>query len=176
MARQVHTRIQSTRGVYRPTVSNTITRPANTTAYAAGDLVANDTVAASVTPFVFSTASLFSQGAICIRGVKIVKNNTVNANATFKVHFFSGSITVTNGDNAAFSVVGTTNKWLGAITVTMSDSTAVHASLGVHDGYATVPIVGELDGLDLYALIEARAAYTPASGETFTLEALIEQA
>ncbi len=175
MARQVHTRLQSVRPVLRAIASNTIIRPAAHEAYAAGELVANHATAASVTPFIFPSASLFAGGAVAIRGVKIIKSNATNTLATFTVHFFSGAITVTNGDNAAFSVVGTTNKWLGAIAVDMTASTAVHASLGVHAAYPTVPVVGELDGNDLYALLEARAAYDPITLEEITLEVLVEQ-
>lgn len=153
--------------------SNTITRPADTTAYAVGDLVANSTTAGSVTPFSFAsvsdpTISSNTDGSAMVRidRVRFQTNNTSLTNASFRVHFYRASPTVTNGDNGA---------WLTAITsyVGAFDMTLDRAFSDGAQG-SGVPLVGSgtvitLPATTLYALVEARGAYTPASGQTFNL-------
>lgn len=149
--------------------SNTITRPADTTAYAVGDLVANSTTAGSVTPFSFANA-VRADGCVCeVTGVRLYKSSTSITNANFRVHFYRASVTPSNGDNGAW--LTSNAEYLGAFDVT----TDLVFSNGA-EGYG-IPRVGVLrkfmivTGTTLYALLEARGAYTPANAETFRLVA-----
>lgn len=146
-------------------ITESFTRPADTTAYASGDLVANSTTAASVVPLVFVGKYNYT----FIKRVKLAKSGTGTTNALFRVHLFDSSpTTITNGDNGALSTSGVAN-YLGAFDVTMSKA-FTDGACGIG-----IPLVGgEIEAYNYlnhntYALIEARGAYTPASGEIFTL-------
>lgn len=151
--------------VTRPTAN--FTRPADTTAYASGDLVANSTTAGSVTPMTLTVPN-FNQG-FRVRRFKLHKNGTSTTNAQFRVHLFvSPTITAANGDNGAFSTSAVAN-YIGSADVTIAqaftDGAAGFALPSTGTDMAAIPT----GAAAVYALLEARAAYTPASGEVFTL-------
>jgi hypothetical protein len=137
----------------------TFTRPADTTAYASGDLVANSTTAGSVVPLAF-TASQVANSSHQVRRVRIVKSGTSVTNASFRLHLYNASPTPANGDNGAWSTSQAAN-YLGAIDVTVDKAFTDGAA-----GQATTEINARGT---VYGLLEARGAYTPASAETFTV-------
>lgn len=147
----------------------TLTRPADTTAYESGDLVAISTTAGSVTPLQFDVSA---RGQGVIRRARITKSGTGVANCTLRLHLYTAAPTVANGDNAAWSSTQRAT-YLGAFDVAvdkaMSDGAAGHGAPLVGAEIAYGPSVSTL-----YGLLEARGAYTPASAETFlvTLENL----
>lgn len=156
-------------GGFIVTPSANFTRPADTTAYASGDLVANSTTAASVAAMQFSVARL-SGGSGMVRKVRLRKSGTTIANATFRLHLYSATpATIANGDNGAFSTSGAAT-YLGALDVVV-DRVFTDGAAG--NG---VPIAGMEVSFDLgagattiFGLLEARGAYTPASAEVFTV-------
>ncbi|MDQ4061175.1 MAG: hypothetical protein M3145_08750 [Pseudomonadota bacterium] len=144
--------------------SGSFTRPADTLAYASGDLVANSTVAGSVVPVPLAVA-LVTGGKGRIRRVRIRKSGTSVANASFRVHLWSVAPAVTGGDNAAFAANGAAN-YLGAVDVTVTQA----LNDGAFGAAATdIGFIAAGGSLNLYALVEARAAYTPVSAESFTV-------
>lgn len=150
------------------TVSASFARPANTTAYASGDLVANNETAGSVTALSLTFGGAGGISSSAIGRAKLAKTGTSTTNASFRVHLFSAAPTLTNGDNGAFSPDGVAD-YLGSFDVTIDQAFTDGAC-----GYGTprsgaAELLGNLPGGNVRALIEARAAYTPASGETFTL-------
>jgi hypothetical protein len=150
--------------IVNPTAS--FARPANTTAYASGQLVANSTAAGSVVSLSF-TAARVNGGGLLIRRAVIAKSSTSLTNAQFRLHIYTSSPTLANGDGAAWST--TRSGHVCDIDVTM-----VNAFTDGADG-AGVPNVGAdcnvqaNAGTAIFGLLEARAAYTPANGETFTV-------
>jgi hypothetical protein len=86
-------------------------RPANTTRYAIGNLVANDTVGASCVPLSYGFLPAYGGGGV-ISSVRVSKTGT--ALRTLRAHFFGrGTAPVaTNGDGAAFDVSDALT-WLG---------------------------------------------------------------
>lgn len=150
-------------------------RPADTTAYAAGDLIANSTTAGSVLPLTFVASRANDKAAGILRG-RLTKSGVTVANAVFRAHFFKDSPTVTGGDNAALASNGALT-YLGSIDFDMSGASNEKSRL-FSDGVKAIaiPNVGQTilfephaASQNIYALLEARAAYVPASGETFTL-------
>lgn len=150
------------------------TRPADTTAYAAGDLCANSTTAGSVTPLTFSNAVRASADGVRIERARIRKSSTGLTNATFRLHLFESSPTLSVGDNAAFNssgVLGVNNAlaYLGSIAVTMqnsgSDGAIGHGVPLVGNG-----IVAQPSATTIYGLLEVTGAYTPTSGETIAVD------
>lgn len=157
-------------------VSASFVRPANTTAYTSGDLVANDTTAINVIPMPLS----IGRGGLRITQVRLEKDNTTATNSTFRVHFFESNPTVVNGDNGVLSY--NLSNYIGFVDMpTMTATTS--GCYGVrHSGEASSFQAGSASGLFgyasstyVYAIIEARAAYTPASGETLTLTVTAEK-
>lgn len=148
--------------------SASFSRPNNTTQYSAGDLVANSATAGSVTPLSIQVADVSGQ-PFTLRRCKLMTSGTVVTNGDFRIHLYEpGTITCANGDNGAYST-DSASRYIGAMDVTLSlDCTDGQVGFGV-------PVVGtEISGRlttsqFVNALIEAKAGYTPASGETFTL-------
>jgi len=148
-------------------------RPANTTAYASGDLVANSATAASVVGLYWATSSVSGQGTIS--RVRLYKSGPSATNANFRIHFYSAEPDVTNGDNGVFAI-DTARYHLGTVDCDMS-SGAHSGTVGLSEVFAitgglTFDITGGAGNRErrLYAFIEAQAAYTPASEETFIVE------
>lgn len=148
------------------TPSNNFTRPADTTTYASGDLVANSTTAGSVVPLSW-TAARVATGNFFIRRIRLTTSSTSVTLSNFRVHFYTTLPTVTNGDNGAW--LSPTSGWIGAMDVTVneafSDGAAGNGSPNIGSELGVALASGQL----IYGLIEARAAYVPTSGEVFTV-------
>lgn len=144
----------------------TTTRPNDTTAYAAADLLANSTTAGSVVPASASVAKATDQSFTILR-CRLKKSGTVITNAIFKVHCYRSSPTVTNGDNAAW--LSTESGYMGCFDVTI-DKAFSDASEGVGYPDKGTAIIGipTSGAATIYYLIEVRAAYTPIANEVFT--------
>ena len=159
------TQVQQTVGGKIVNIPASVTRPADTTAYAANDLVANSATAGSVVPLSWSVGR-YSGGSVCIRRGKLSKTATSTTNASFRLHLYTSSPTVTNGDNGVW--VSTESGYLGAIDITVDRAFSASAA-GIGVPVAGSEINAVLTGTTLYGLLEARGAYTPASGEMFTV-------
>jgi hypothetical protein len=153
--------------ISRPSAN--FTRPANTTAYALGDLVANSVTNTSVTAMSFTVARV-AAGSGMIRRCRIRKSGTSTSSAVFRLHLYNTTpSTITNGDNGVFSTSGV-DTYLGAFDVNVDRAFT--------DGAAGngVPITGNeinfklASGTTVVGFLEARAAYTPASAEVFTVD------
>lgn len=154
--------------------SSVLTRPANTTAYSAADLIANNTTAGSITvPSV--TIARTSGGNAKLNRLRLLTNKTSGMGSiNIAVELWSAAPTFTNGDNGAYAVATGAANYLGSTQFSFTQ---------VADGaYATAPIVdGPLaidlaSGTDIYWTAQTLSAFTPASGQTFTLIAEVEQA
>lgn len=155
-------------------ITASFTRPSDTTAYASGDLVANSTVAGSVVPIRLLGAARNIGGQGIINRLTLGKTGTTLTNAQFRVHFYLQSPTVSNGDNGAW--ISNAAGYLGSVDVTIDKAFSAGSQ-----GYSTITegnqitFTADANTKDIYALVEARGAYTPASGETFTLAVRVEQ-
>lgn len=162
--------------------SANFTRPADTTAYTAGDLVANSTTAGSVVPLTWTSVTPADSGPTGFRpfriaGVRLRKTKSDVANAQFRVHLFSTLPTFTSaGDNGAFATVVATGNagWLCSFDGTMVAKLVDGCSV-VCKASLDAPIPMLFGAATVYGLIEALAAYTPASAEVFTADLLVER-
>lgn len=141
-------------------------RPADTTTYAVGDVVAPSPVA--VLSF---SAARKNGGTGVITGVRLSKSTNTLSGAVFRVHFFKNApVTLPSADNVAFAgaVSGIAAVAIGYVDVTMDQAYTDGAK-----GFASInakAFAAAGGSPNLYALIEARGAYTPGNAETFTLE------
>lgn len=156
-----------------PTVS--FTRPANTDVYSSGDLIANSETAGSVVAMQLTIARI-TAGSFTIMRMRLHKNSATIANAQFRLHLFKADPVDTapsSGDNGAIElnslVVGV---YLGYFDYNMTSSPDIQASdieLAAAPANGTSITVKLTSGQLIYALLEARAAYIPTSGEVFTI-------
>ena len=152
-------------------------RPANTTQYAAGDLVANSDAAAGFTPMEFDLGNVTS-GVIGF--VRMFKSGSTATLATFSLHLFTKMPVVTSGgDNEALTIDGSRDL-IGTIACDMSTGSFTYGGdlskrfqvlQGTNPSLFAFDL-GSIRNPKLYGLLEATAAYTPASAEEFmaTLE------
>jgi len=159
-------------GDYTRTVSYSFTRPADTTAYASGDAVANSTTAGSVVPLSWPVTSDMG-GSGMVRRARLTKSGTTVTNASFRLHLFTASPTTAAGDNAALSLAGVAG-WAGYIDLDMSAMTNIFSDGAKVIGTPSAGVEINFDlpttAVKLFGLLEARAAYTPTSGETITVD------
>ena len=147
-------------------VSDSFTRPANTTQYTAGDLVANNATAGSVVPLTFATG----RGGIRVKQVAITKTDETDVTAAdFSLHLFASSPTVANGDNGAISY-DFSSKFGDIDFATMVAATDVAWAFSSGLDLNTYTAAGTL-----YGLIEADGTYTPASAEVFSVTLIFER-
>ena len=152
--------------------SANFTRPADTLAYTAGDLVANSTTAGSVVPLSWTLQSSFITAPFTIKRATIVTSSTAVANLNLRLHLYSASPAVTNGDNGAFTSTLAAN-YLGYIICDGTTTPGAKFSDGAV-AIGSIAAGAELNvkmpsGRTIYGLLEALAAYTPTSAETFTV-------
>lgn len=152
-----------TGGAYRSTV--TITRPSNTTAYTAGDVVGDTGGSAILTLSNIGP----SGGYVLVQSMSLVfsDSSVPSGMGAFRVHLYSSSPTAI-ADNAAFDLVsGERASYMGYIDLP--------APLGFGSTiYTQVDYPGRLIKLaaastSIFAEIETRGAYTPASASTVEL-------
>jgi hypothetical protein len=157
-------------GRHNARVSASFTRPADTLVYASGDLVANNTVAGSVVPMALALSRLPGIGGE-IRRARLRKSGAVLTAASFRIHLYNALPVPANGDNGVW-LTDKANNAIGRFDVTIDEAYSDGAA-----GYAAPGVGTEINFVadTVYALIEARAAYVPASGEIFTLELEVQQ-
>lgn len=152
-------------GGFTARIDASFTRPADTTPYASGDLVANSTTAGSVNPMAFQIGRKSLGRGGTIRRARLRKSGTSVTNASFRLHLYSAVPTFTNGDNGAW-LSNKSADYVGAIDVVVDKAFS--------DGAAGngVPLIGQeinFTANTYYGVLEARGAYTPASAESFSL-------
>jgi len=149
---------------------STVTRLANTTAYAFGQLISFSVTAATVnaSPVAAAVAKANDQAFTLLR-CRLEKTGTTVTNAIFRIHCYNVAPVCANGDTGAWSTALTGNVYLGSFDVTCNKAGTDGAwGCGVPTEGSIIcgkPVTGTQN---IYYLIEARAAYTPASGEVFT--------
>ena len=143
----------------------TITRPSDSTAYAAGDVVGDAAGSAIITLANIGP----SNGFVLIHSVALLfSDSSVPANmAAFRVHFYTSSPTAIV-DNAAFDLVGSDRARYAGF-VELSKPLALGSSL-YQQNDPPARMVRLLPGsTSLFALIETRGGYQPVSGSTVRL-------
>lgn len=159
-------RVKATGYIANPSAN--FTRPSDTNVYASGDLVANSTTAGSVTPMQFTVARE-AASSFMLRRAKLLKSGTSLTNAWFRLHLYRSSPTPSNGDNGAW-LTGHSG-YLGAFDFVcdraFTDGASANAGNPINGSEISVKLAS---GQIVYGLLEARAAYTPASAEVFTIE------
>lgn len=160
-----------------------LTRPANTTAYASGELVCGATCAPL--PVIAGRNAFTSSGSGVISKVMLVKSGATTTNAQFNVFLYAASPTFpgTLADQSAY--VGpyladiTAGNYIGVAVCTnfspTSDASPAEFSVCQLDAISSTIWHYRTSGKAVYATIEATAAYVPASAEKFFVATYEEQ-
>lgn len=160
--------------------STQFARPGDTTAYAAGDLIANNTSAASVVPLQFRFAS--SEPFLQIDRAVIRKSSTGVVNPSFRLNLYSALPVISvSGDNGLMSANTTAaTTFIGGLSTTGVLTTHLDGGVGnllPFFGASPFPFPLMVDcrtlisggAVTLFGLLEALAAYTPGNAETFNV-------
>lgn len=147
-------------------------RPANTTAYASGQLIANSTAAGSVTPLLFAAARAADAATRFVR-FRASVDDAAWQGKTINLHLFRTLVAPAVGDGGALAASLTiASLRVGIVPITLSDVLADGAQ-----GSAAASLVGDLTALpvtgtvNFYGLLEATGAVTPAASKTFAVTA-----
>lgn len=147
-------------------IGSNLVRLANTTTYAAGQIIFSTT---SVGQVITQTcqAGKASDQAFTVLRCRLFKTNSATTNAIFRIHLYNSQPTLVSGDGSTF--ISTKSGWMGSLDVTtaqaFSDGAAGIGYPTIGSTIADIPVSGQNY---VYYAIEARAAYGPASGEIFT--------
>jgi hypothetical protein len=149
------------------TASTDVTRPADTAAYAVADAIANSTSSPTSGGFTLSGMARQSGGSGILTDLLVISSAAPGTPLQLEVWIFDQAVTAIN-DNAAFSVSDSDIKNLVAIVPlslrTIGANSQAHAQ-NLSIGYTCV------GSANLRYLLQARNAYTPASGEVITVRA-----
>jgi hypothetical protein len=152
-----------TSGAYRTTA--TITRPSNTTAYAAGDVV-GDTGGSAI---VSLTSAGPTAGFVIIQSISLVFSDSVvpSGMGAFRLHLYSASPTAI-ADNAVFDLAsGERATYMGFIDLPTPQDFG--SSLYTQTDYPGRLIKLAAASTTLFAELETRGAYTPVSASTVSI-------
>lgn len=149
--------------IIRGVMPASFTRPTNTTGYALGDAVSNSDSA--TTPLEFAGVS--KSGYI----TKVaVQTDQATFSTPLRVHFFTAAPTAAN-DNAAFTTTyAEAGRYLGSVDTPGGGSAGVATNSEARLAFTRA----SQEGSKLYALVEARGAFTPASGQKFTIHIALD--
>lgn len=151
--------------------STDITRPADTTAYAIDDALANSTSAPTTGGFTLSGAARVSGGAGIITDLIITSSNDPATKLQGEIWIFDRAVTAVN-DNAAFAVSDAEIKTCVAkVPFVLEDAgnNGFYHATNLNIGFVAN------GSADLRFLVRVKNAYTPASAEVLTVVAKILQ-
>lgn len=165
--------------------SSSFTRPANTTSYSSGQLVANSTTAGSVVPMSWvcsdTNAVTGSKASFKIVRGRLKKSQNTTTNATFAIQLFgsdpSASSGISVGDGGTFAGNVKDATFLGTINTGLPTSLNDCAiSFATPSNAASAGIVVAQSSGTIYGLLTTVASgYAPLSSEVFTITLEINQ-
>ena len=166
-----------TSGAYKS--SATVVRPSNTTDYAIGDVigVADSGTPANAGSAIIEFASIGpSGGYVLLRSVQLMVGlgDMPSGMAGFRLHFYTASPTAIL-DNAAFDLVsGDVVDYAGYVDLSVPED--MGSTLFTQADKPETLIKLAAGQTSLWAQLETRGAYTPASGTTYSLNVLALEA
>lgn len=151
--------------------TSTLTRPANTTAYAVGDVISSNTTAGSVVVPSFAIAN--SAGAAIIPRLRLSSNVTTGWSAiSLQVNLWTAAPTYTNGDNGAYAVATGAAGYLGSCQISLNQFGDGAVGVGAISNGANIKLAS---GTSIFWDLQiVTGTPTPTSGQTFTLTAEVE--
>ncbi|MFY9294487.1 MAG: hypothetical protein WAP03_27940 [Methylorubrum rhodinum] len=150
-------------------VTGFFNRPNDTTAYAVGDLIGASTAPGAGNVLVLPSVPRIPGGTGRLIRLRAATNQQAFA-ATLRVHLFKTLVAPTVGDNAPLA--GTIANYVfyyGMADVPCAAGVLSDGSKGFMAFSPPIAFDATAGAMDLYAVLEARTAFTPASGQRFSL-------
>lgn len=153
-----------------------LTRPANTDAYTAKDVVSNSTSAPAVLTFANFARANGGSGIIVRARLMTDKKDCT---ASFRLHLFHTAPTAINDNSPYLLLYANAANRIGMIdfpalaTEDPTNSTAASSMRPSSDGAYGAPNLwfeADAGSRALYGILEATSAFTPASGQKFYVE------
>jgi hypothetical protein len=150
------------------------TRPADTTAYAALDVVSNSTSAPTL--LTFSGAGRAVGGSGLILSARHLKNSTATAGASYRLHLYKVNTVTATNDNSPFPMLfaNRTNR-IGFIDFTHTIAGTGSDCTFALSTFVNLPFVCDAAASAIYGILTVSGAYTPTSGEQHFIELAITQ-
>lgn len=167
-------------GAFQHVAAVSKTRPADTTAYTAGDVINESTSAGTVFTFTNCTRAEGGSGRIAKVLIDDSANQTTKLQAELWLFDTAPAAATIGYDNAAFSPTDAEAQTVVAI-IPVSTSFVGNAGSGASgnanytSGQVYVPFKCASASTTLYGVLVARNAYTPVSSEVFNVRLFIEQ-
>lgn len=164
-------------GVYSPLVAvaplATFARPSDTNAYAALDAVSNSTSAPAV--MTFSAAARRNGTGGKILKAQIFTDQKTNV-ARFRLHLFNTAPTAINDNSPYLHLFANAAIRVGAVDFAACGTEDPTNSTGAYSQNTTIllPYLCAAADTALYGLLETLDAFTPASGQNFTVKLYTE--
>jgi hypothetical protein len=157
------------------TVSQVITRQANTTAYAAGALIgASPTILNAGNYLVFGGVGSLARSGVCIPRIRVHSSVVGRKGTVYLVHLFRGIPVLGVADGGVFNTSGTLAcdiaRHFAEFSVTLDRGGTDGAK-----GIAGTPVAGSYaiavpdDGDTLYGVLENNSGSASGSGEVYTI-------
>lgn len=146
------------------TLVETFTRPNDTTAYAARDVVGATAAAIEFGPFIYPLA----QRPVTVRAAELRIDATAvpSGMSFFTLHLYSATPPSALADNAAFDLPsGDRSVYLGSVVI----GTPVDLGSTLYVRADNLNVDVELTGTALYGYLVSSAAWTPAAQTVFTV-------
>lgn len=159
-------------GHYLATLQASYTRPGDTTAYTAGDVLANSTSAATI--LTFASAVRANAGGGRIVGARVVSDAAAGTKGDPELYLFRSSITMQQ-DNAAW---GPTDAEMRNCIGVIAFGSAPKVGSGNEIWAATGLDIAFKAGAgltDIYGVVVVRNGYTPANAGVLQFELDVEQ-
>lgn len=144
--------------------TSTLTRPADTTAYAVDDLIASSTTAGSVVVPSFAIADA-AGSSVPVRFLLRTNASSGWGNVVLEMNLWTTAPTYTNGDNGAYAASGAAN-WIGDTQFVLKQLN--DGAVGAADVAMAIKLAS---GTSIFWDLKIRTVATPISGQTFTLVA-----
>ena len=156
-------------------VSAEIVRPSDVIGYTDGDVVSNSTT--TTTPILL--ANIFREAGSSGYLTKLrISTDKKSITPRLRLHFFNVNTATVSGDNLPFKEVYADSSkregyWDMPAMITAKDTTNSDMSRSV-DLSCRVAVNAAPGSKDLYVVLETLDAFTPASGQKFTLAAAMD--
>lgn len=146
-------------------VSYSFTRPADTTAYAVNDAISNATSSPTQISF---TVTAGGYQSIVIRKAILISSRTTTTIVNANLYLFGETAaSATFNDNSALDIPQAIYEGGGAVVPLVEVSNVSSRSRAAATSIY-IPMLTDQDG-KIYGVLQALNAYTPASGEKFTV-------
>lgn len=146
---------------------STITRPANTTAYAANDAVSDNATAGSVTPMTV-TLSDTNDYPVAISAIRLASTDTGFGGANMRMFLYNADPTastgVVGGDNAAFSTKK--GSFIGSMSGTLRAFSDGSSGVLTPDEGSLLLSLPTSGAKTIFGLLQTLSAATPSANST----------